>query len=60
VGIGNGLIIDSFIPSLLLKTNRIDEITAYNRGITLTIVLLIIAITIILCKNKLFRHAIKK
>mgnify|MGYP001577444357 CR=1 FL=1 len=55
-GVGNGLIIDSFIPSLLLKTDRVNEISAYNAGLFPTLVLVIVAVIIILFKNNLFRH----
>ncbi len=56
-GIGSGLIIDSFIPSLLLKTERASEISAYNQGLFPTLILLVGVIIIILTKNLLIKHS---
>lgn len=60
-GIGNGLVIDSFIPSLLLKTERISEISAYNRGaISTAIFLTAIVIIILLKEHSIIKKIIKK
>ena len=52
-GIGIGLTLDSFIPSLLLKTERIMEINAYNIGLMPTIVLLTGIVIIVLLINNI-------
>lgn len=41
-GLGLGLILDEFIPSLLLQTQRAEEIAAYTRGFVPTIVLFLV------------------
>ncbi|MGV8142827.1 MAG: hypothetical protein ACP5NS_04325 [Candidatus Pacearchaeota archaeon] len=55
-GIGCGLTVDSFIPSLLLQTERAQEIIAYNKGIFPTIVLTIVILSVILFRKFLFKH----
>ena len=51
-GIGLGLILDTFVPSLLINYPRALEITAYNQSLIGTIIIsgLIIGISILLCK----------
>lgn len=38
-GVGVGLVLDAFIPSLLLSTTREQEIAAYTKGLIPTVVL---------------------
>jgi glycosyltransferase involved in cell wall biosynthesis len=45
-GIGFSLTLDSFIPSLLLKTERGMELVAYNRSLLFTVILFIVVILI--------------
>lgn len=40
-GVGIGLVLDAFIPSLLLSTTREQEIAAYTRGLVPTLVLVV-------------------
>ncbi len=53
-GLGLGLILDEFIPSLLLTTSTEEAIIAYNQGLipTLILFLLLIGLTILLYKKK--------
>ena len=50
MGLGLGLVLDEFIPSLLLMTIRSEEIVAYKQGFIWTIILFssIILISILL------------
>lgn len=48
LGIGLGLIIDLFIPSLLLKTDRERELEAYRSSLIPTLILAALIVTVII------------
>ena len=47
LGIGLGLTMDSFIPSLLLETNREEELIVYKKSLIPTIILFVVIIIVL-------------